>query len=375
MAYEIPLFDLNYGPEEEAAVSGVLRSRWISMGPCVQQLESWFASHLGVSHAVALTNCTAALHLAMIVLDIGPGDEVIVPSLTFVATVNAVRYVGATPVFADLASIGDLTLDPAHVEAQITPRTRAIVVMHYGGFSADMDAILTIARRHGLAVVEDAAHAPASTWKGRALGTLGDVGCFSFYANKNLTCAEGGMLVAERDDLARRAALLRAHGMTTLSFDRAQGHATGYDVLELGYNYRLDDVRAALMLAQARKLEDDIARRRHLREAYEARLAGIDGIVVPFRGRGGESSNYILPIVLREGGSERREAVRERLAARGIQTSVHYPAVHRFSIYAQERRPLPISEHAADHELTLPMYPALAEAQVDTVCRALKESL
>lgn len=375
MAYDIPLFDLNYGSEEEVAVLDVLRTRWISMGPRVQELESWFERHLGVTHAVAVTNCTAALHLALAVLDVGPGDEVIVPSLTFVATVSAVRYVGATPVFADLVDLEDLTLDPRDVAAMVTPKTRAIIVMHYGGFATDMEAVLAVARRHGLAVVEDAAHAPSSTWRGRMLGTLGDVGCLSFYANKNITCAEGGMLVTARDDLARRAALLRAHGMTSLSFDRAQGHATAYDVLELGYNYRLDDVRASLMIAQAHKLADDIARRRSLRQAFEERLVDIDGIHVPFHGRGDESSNYILPIILREGGYARRDAVRERLAAGGIQTSVHYPAVHRFSFIGAERRTLPVTEHAADHEITLPMYPALTETQVDAICCALKESL
>ncbi len=375
MEFKIPLFELNYGPEETAAVVRTLESRWISMGPAVQELERRFGEHLDGCDAVALNSCTAALHLALRALDIGPGDEVIVPSLTFVATVNAVRYVGATPVFADVAGLDDLGLDPADVRRQITPRTKAVVVMHYGGFAVDMGAIGALAGEHGLAVVEDAAHAPAAAWNGRPLGTIGDAGCFSFFANKNITCAEGGMLVSRDPEVAARARLLRAHGMTTMSFERAKGHATAYDVLELGYNYRLDDIRGALMLAQLDRLAEDIRRRSAVRRSYEDGLADLEGVVVPYRGFAHESSHYIMPVVLREGGAEYRDAVRQRMAERGVQTSVHYPAVHRFSIYEPYRRTLPLTEHVADHELTLPMYPALTPEQVTYVCDALRGAL
>lgn len=375
MEFKIPLFELNFGPEETAAVERTLASKWISMGPNVQELEGRFAAHLGGCEAVALTNCTAALHLALAVLDVKPGDEVIVPSLTFVATVNAVKYVGATPVFADIESLTDLSVDPQDVRRKITPATRAIIVMHYAGFAADMDPILAIARQHGLAVVEDAAHAPASRYNDRWLGNIGDVGCFSFFSNKNITCAEGGMLTARDEKLARRARLMRGHGMTTMSFERAKGHATSYDVIELGYNYRLDDVRGALILAQMDRLEADVVRRTQIRQEYEEGLAGIPGLVVPYRDFPHRSSHYIMPVVLEEGGAERREKVRDRLAKLGIQTSVHYPAVHRFSIYEPHRTALPLTEHVADHELTLPMYPGLTSQQVATVCGALRKSL
>jgi len=375
MEFRIPLFDLNFGPEEEEAVLKTLKSKWISMGPNCQQLERDFAAMVGTDHAVAVTNCTAALHLALKILDIGPGDEVIVPSLTFVATVNAVRYVGADPVFADITSLDDLSLDPEDVERKITDRTKAVIVMHYGGFAADMERIPAIAREHGLAVVEDAAHSPAARFGDDYLGSIGDVGCFSFFSNKNITCAEGGMLVTDREDLAARARLMRAHGMTSLSFERAKGHATGYDVVELGYNYRLDDVRGALILAQLAKLSADIAGRRAVRAVYEEELAGIEEIVVPYCGFPHESSHYIMPVVLRSGGADRREEVRRKMAEKGIQTSVHYPAVHRFSIYEQYRSSLPVTDHVTDHELTLPMYPALTADQVREVCSALRASL
>lgn len=375
MDFKIPLFELNFGPEETAAVARTLDSKWISMGPNVQELERRFAEHLGGCEAVALTNCTAALHLALAILDVKPGDEVIVPSLTFVATVNAVKYVGATPVFADITALTDLSLSPEDVRRKITPATRAIIVMHFGGFAADMDPILAIAREHHLAVIEDAAHAPASRYGDRWLGNIGDVGCFSFFSNKNITCAEGGMLTARDEKLARRARLMRGHGMTTMSFERAKGHATSYDVVELGYNYRLDDVRGALMLAQMDKLAADIARRTQIRRVYEEGLAGIPGLVVPYLDFPHQSSHYIMPVVLEAGGATYREAVRDRLAKLGIQTSVHYPAVHRFSIYEPHRTALPLTEHAADHELTLPMYPGLTDDQVATVCAALKRAL
>lgn len=305
--YKIPLFDLNYGKEEEEAVLKTLRSKWISMGPNVNKLEEEFAKHLNIKYAIAVTNCTAALHLALKILEIKEGDEVIVPSLTFIATVNCVRYVNATPVFADITSYEDFSINPDDIEKKITPRTKAIIAMHYGGFACDMDRIMELAKKYDFFVVEDAAHAPDSEYlpcginmtqnkssynrnnippgeprginnktmlnltnnnrdipwgKGKKLGTIGDIGCFSFFSNKNITCAEGGMLATNNDEYAKKAQLLRAHGMTSLSYERAKGHATKYDVIELGYNYRMDDIRGALALSQFKKLKDDVKKRK-----------------------------------------------------------------------------------------------------------------
>ncbi|WP_367362903.1 DegT/DnrJ/EryC1/StrS family aminotransferase [Mesotoga sp.] len=216
MAYKIPLFDLNFGKEEEDAVIEVLQSKWISMGEKTTELENDFAERINARHALAMTNCTAALHLALAILNIGPGDEVIVPSLTFVATANAVKYVCGTPVFADITSLEDLTISPEDIERKITDKTKAIMVMHYGGFACDMDKIMPVAQKHNLKVVEDAAHSPAATYKGKYLGTIGDVSAFSFFSNKNITTAEGGMLITNDDALAERAKLMRSHGMTAL---------------------------------------------------------------------------------------------------------------------------------------------------------------
>lgn len=376
MPYEIPLFDLNFDDDEQRALRETLRSRWISMGQKTALLEQRFAEHLGGGvHAVAVSSGTAALHLAMVALGLQSGDEVIVPSLTFVATANAVRYTGATPVFADITGMQDLSIDPQSVLDRITPKTRAIIAMHYGGFACDMDALAAIARDHNLSLVEDAAHAPASTFHHASLGTLGDIGCFSFFSNKNMTCAEGGMLVTKDAMYAQCARSLRSHGMTTLSFDRAQGHATSYDVTDLGYNYRLDDLRASLALVQLDKLRKDARRRQEIRDLYIRRISRLEDVIIPYVGWPHISSNYIFPIVIREGGAPRRDGIRSRLADNGIQTSVHYPPAHHFSIYAGNHHALPMTDQAAAHEITLPLYAGLTEAQIDRIVRALKDSL
>ena len=247
--------------------------------------------------------------------------------------------------------------------------------MHFGGFGCNMERILAIAAKRGIRVVEDAAHAPNSEYAGKMLGTFGDVGVFSFFSNKNMTCAEGGMLVTADDAYAQSARLLRSHGMTTLSYDRAQGHATRYDVVGLGYNYRLDDVRGALALAQMGKLKPGIAKRLAKRRAYLAALEGMEGIHIPYRSYPFAASHYIFPIVLEAGGPERRDAIRKRLADAGIETSVHYPAGHRFSYYAPYARSLPRTEFIADHEITLPLYEGLTEGQIGFVAETLRTSL
>jgi dTDP-4-amino-4,6-dideoxygalactose transaminase len=373
VAYSIPLFDLNYDHEEEAAVLATLRSRWISTGPRTAEFEKLFAEALGVRDAVAVANCTCALHLALSILGVQEGDEVIVPSLTFVATANAVRYVRATPVFCDIRGAHDLNIDPEQMESLITPKTRAIVVMHYAGFPCDMDRIMDIARTHRLRVVEDACHGPLSEYRGRKLGTIGDIGCFSFFSNKNISIGEGGMLVTDNPAFAERARLLRSHGMTTLSYQRASGHSTRYDVVESGYNYRMDDIHAALGIVQLGKLPNDIRRRALVRERYLDAFEEARGILIPFGRPHDVVSNYIFPVVLEGADAVRRDAVRDAMHERGIQTSIHYPAVHRFSSFEPYRRPLPKTERVSDSLVTLPMHGRLSADDVSRVAAALRE--
>lgn len=375
MDYKILLFNLNFDQAEEDAVVETVRSKWISTGPKNAEFEKKFAEMLGARHAVALTNCTVALHMALLLNDVGPGDEVICPSLTFVATVNAIRYVNAIPVFADVRSMEDLTLDPDDIEKKITPRTKAIMLMHYGGFACDMNRIMTMAEKHNLNIIEDACHGPLSEYEGRKLGTFGSFGCFSFFSNKNISTGEGGMIITNDDALFEKAKLIRSHGMTSLSFDRAKGHSTEYDVIELGYNYRMDDIRASIGIVQLDKLQKDLEIRAELRARYEKNLEGIKEITIPFKGYKYFTSNYIFPIVLNSSTVEKRDQVRGHLAAAGIQTSVHYPAVHRFSIYREFALPLPNTEYAADNLITLPMFSGLSFEQVDYICDSLKDAL
>lgn len=375
MEYNIPLFNLNFDEEEEKAVMEVLKSKWISSGPKCNALEEKFAAMLGVKYAIAVSSCTAALHLAMLAMGLGEGDEVIVPSLTFVATVNAVRYTGAIPVFCDIEGKEQITIAPEQIEALITPKTKAIVVMHYAGYACDMNKIMEIADRHNLKVIEDACHGPMSEYHGKKLGTIGNVGCFSFFSNKNISTGEGGMVVTNDEQAYEAMKLMRSHGMTTMSYERSKGHSTNYDVVKLGYNYRLDDIRAAIGIAQLDKLEPDIEKRNRIRESYIRHLED-DRIVIPFKADKEKSASYIFPVVLSSGNSEQRDALREFLAKNGVQTSVHYPPVHKFKIYeSYATKALPNTEYVADCEFTLPMYGALTEEQIVYICEKVIEGL
>ncbi|HTP02645.1 MAG TPA: DegT/DnrJ/EryC1/StrS family aminotransferase [Anaerolineales bacterium] len=376
MEWKIPLADIDFGPEELTAVDSVLRSKWLTMGSVTQEFEQAFAEYVGAKHAIAVTNATAGLHMACVAAGLSAGAEAIVPSLTFVATANAVRYTGATPIFADIVSDNDLNISVQSIERAITPRTRAILVVHYGGYACDMPAILELARRRDLKVIEDAAHAVGSELNGRSLGTWGDIGCYSFFSNKNMTTGEGGMVVTNDDAYARQLQLLRSHGMTSLTWDRHKGHAWSYDVVELGYNYRIDEMRAALGRMQLRKLNANNQRRRELTEVYREALEELaPRVVVPFEKHPGVSAAHLLPVLLPSGFS--RLHFMESMKAQGIQTSVHYPPVHSFTAYGDTgmERFLPLTEEVAEREVTLPLYPALSSDDVLTVARAVAQSL
>jgi len=373
MEYKIPLFDLNFDEKEEEAVIETLRSKWISTGPKTAELEGKFSEMLSCKYSLGLSNCTVALHLGLVLLGIKEGDEVITPSLTFVATVNSIRYVGATPVFCDIKELNDLTVDPDEIERLITPKTKAIIVMHYGGFPSDMQRVMEIARKHNLKVLEDACHGPLSEYQGQKLGAIGDIGCFSFFSNKNISTGEGGMLVTNNPEYYERGKLLRSHGMTSLSYERAKGHSTTYDVVELGFNYRIDDIHSAIALVQIEKLKDDLDKRIKIRERYIENLKSNEKIIIPFKDNREFVSNYIFPIILKDSTVEKRDIVRNQLHEDGIQTSVHYPAAHRFLIYKQYGGNLEKTEYATDNEITLPMYSKLTDAEVDYIADAVNK--
>jgi dTDP-4-amino-4,6-dideoxygalactose transaminase len=346
------------------------------MGPRVQAFENAFADFCGAAHAVAVANGTAALHLALLAVGCGAGDEVVVASLNFVAAANVIHHVGATPVFCDIVGEDDLNMDPADLEAAIGADTKAIVVMHYGGFACRMNEIRRLAAKHGVAIIEDAAHAPGASYRGEPCGTLGDVGCFSFFSNKNLPIGEGGMLVTNDGDLAERLRLLRSHGMTTLTWDRHRGHAHSYDVVAAGFNYRLDEVRAAVGLVQLERLPAENDARMAIASRYRAALYGQAEMTMPFNDpQALRASSHHLAVVLLPPGVD-RDRVRGELQSSGIQTSVHYPPIHRFSHYARApQRALPSTEKVAGRILTLPLYGGLATSQVDAVVEGLLEAV
>ncbi|MCL5054616.1 MAG: DegT/DnrJ/EryC1/StrS aminotransferase family protein [Firmicutes bacterium] len=371
--WKVPFFDLNIGKEEIKAVQSVLKNKWISMGETTQQFEKEFAQRLKVKHALAVSSCTSALHLAVLVCGIGTGDEVIVPSLTFVASVNAIRYTGAVPVFADIESLQSPLISPEEIKKKITKKTKGILVVHYAGYPCKMEEILKIAREYQLKLIEDSAHSPFVKYKGKYLGTYGDTGCFSFFSNKNLTTAEGGMLAAHEDSLAEKAKLLRSHGMTTLSFERAKGHASSYDVVALGYNYRIDDIRSAIGLAQLEKFQNAQEKRAALIAEYKHLLSQIKGIEIPFL-KEKVTAFHLLPILVDK---RRRDSIREYLHKKGIQTSVHYQPVHQFKIYKNlnKNKGLPITEEYASRVISLPLYPSMRMNQVRLVAEELDRAL
>lgn len=376
MNWRIPLADIDFGPEESAAVQAVVASKWLTMGAVTQEFEQAFANFTGAKHALSVSNATAALHMACLALGIGPGDEVIVPSLTFVATANAVRYVGATPVFADVNGYDDFNISPDEIEKRITPQTRAIIVVHYAGYPCDMPRILAIATKHGLKVIEDNAHGVGATLDGRQLGTWGDIGCFSFFSNKNMTTGEGGMLTTDSDELYEKLRIFRSHGMTTLTWDRHKGHAFSYDVVELGYNYRIDEIRAALGLEQLKKLPGNNTRRAKLTQLYRETMQELTSeVTIPFANHPGVSSYHILPALLPA--NIERVKVMEHLKAQGIQTSIHYPPVHAFTAYREESKSvqLHLTEEIARREITLPLYPTMKDEDVLSVVEAIRSIL
>jgi dTDP-4-amino-4,6-dideoxygalactose transaminase len=369
MPWKVPLADVSVTKADIEVVVEALRSGWLSMGPRTEGFEEAFAAYVGTDHAVAVANGTAALHLMYAAAGLGPGDEVVVPSLTFVATVNAVRYVGATPVFADIASDLEPWLDPRAVDAAITPQTRAIVHMPYGGHPGSLRELEAIAERHGVLLLQDAAHAIGARLDGRHVGAIGHAAAFSFFSNKNLAIGEGGMVATGDAKLAARLRLLRSHGMTASSWDRQRGHASGYDVVATGYNYRLDDPRAALGRHRLARLDEDNARRAEHDTAYRRTLPDSVRPTMPPR-PGMTPAHHLFTIVVADGVD--RDDVRKRLADEGVQTSVHYPPVHGFSVFADAAAPaLPVTERYASRAVTLPMFAHMTAAQRELVVDAV----
>jgi dTDP-4-amino-4,6-dideoxygalactose transaminase len=365
---KIPLFDMRLDEADVEAVAATLRSGWLTMGPRTAEFEQSFARLIDVRHAIAVSSCTAALHLAYLAAGVGPGDEVIVPAITFIASAAAVRHCGATPVLAEVKGQHDPGIDPEDAAALIGSRTKAVCAVHYAGYSCDTSGLTDLCAERGIALIEDCAHHPLSA-------PVGLAACFSFSASKVLACGEGGLLATDDDDVARSVRALRSHAMTSQTWDRHQGHAPGYDIVDLGFNYRLDEPRAALLSSRLGRLQEDVTRRRALVRRYRRSLQSIGGVSVPYRDEEVDlASCYAMPIMIED--QELRDEVRRAMSERSIQTNVLYPAIQDFSAYAsQSSRPLPRSESVARTELTLPLYPHLTFEDQDRVIAALREGL
>lgn len=351
--------------EEEQAVLDVIRSGWLSQGEKVGEFEKIFEDTTGLK-AVAVANCTAGLHLALESLNLAPEDEVLVPGVTFVATVNAVIYAGAKPVPVDIQqNLPHMDLKKA-AEA-LTPKTRAVMLMHYGGYRMDIAAWREFADTHNLVLLEDAAHAPGL----EGIGMCSHAAVLSFFANKNMTTGEGGMILVKDEEIAERLKRMRGHGMTSGTLSRARGHAFSYDVDMKGWNYRMDEMRAALGIEQFKKLSGYNAARKRLMKHYRKKLSHLaPWIEIPFS-RDWPTVAHIMPILLRN--ESRREALMEELRKRGIQSSIHYPMYHKFTWHRKILGDisLPNSEDWCARTLTLPLHPDLTEADVDYVCETL----
>jgi dTDP-4-amino-4,6-dideoxygalactose transaminase len=368
------------GPDEEAAVVAALRSGWVTMGPRAQELEAAFRELLGVPHALAVNSCTAAIHLALLGMGIGPGDEVVTTPISFAATANVLVHVGATPVFADVEP-DTLNLDPRSVAGRITPRTRAVLPVHLYGHPCDMEGLAAVAKRHDLLLIEDAAHAIEATLQGQRVGTGSAAAAFSLYATKNVTTGEGGMLVTSRPELAEAAEVLRNHGLSRGSWRRygAEGFRH-WDILAPGYNYKLSDVLAAIGLAQLPKLDRFWAERRQLVAQYDAALAEVPEIIRPVIRPGVRPAYHLYAVRLRlESLRWTRDQILAALQAEQIGLGVHFRALHLHPYYRQRfgfaPGLCPVAEGASERLFSLPLYPGLTGADVQDVVAALHKVL
>lgn len=369
----IPVARPLLGEEEITEVGRVIRSGWVTQGPEVAAFEEEFAETLGTPHACAVSSCTAALHVALLVLGVGPGDEVITVSHTFIATVNAIRHAGATPVLIDIDPL-TYNMDPELIEGAVTPRTKAIMPVHQVGMPADLDAIYAVAREHGLAVIEDAACAIGSEYRGSAIGGKADLACFSFHPRKVVTTGDGGMIVTRREDLDRKFRPLRQHGMSVPDSVR---HAASKVIFEqyigLGYNYRMTDIQAAVGRVQLRRLPGMLERRRAVAARYNAALKGHPHLRPPFVPEYANPNFQSYPVRVAKSSPIARDDLMQQLLNRGIATRRGVMSVHREPAYTSAYPPisLPNSEAATDEVIMLPLFAQMAEEELDRVVDAV----
>jgi dTDP-4-amino-4,6-dideoxygalactose transaminase len=373
----VPLTDIAMPEQDVEAVLDCLRSGWLTMGPRTKAFEQALARYVGTPHAATVSSGTAALHLACQAAGLGPGDEVIVPAITFVASASACRYVGAEPVLCDVLGAHNFNVDVEDVARRITARTRAVIAVHFCGYPADVLALRKLCDEHGLVLIEDCAQAIGAhvDAAGRQVGTVGELGCFSFFSKKQLCVGEGGMVCTADEKLDASVRLFRSHAMTSSTWDRHRGHDPAYDVVDIGFNFRLDEPRAALGLSRLQRLDADIAARRVIVRAYRERLADTPGVELVFDEQAvARASHFAFPVLLAD--RDTRDRFRDELKAKRIQTT-WYPALHTFTEYRHfaPAGGLPRALEAADRHCALPLSASMDEAAVDAVVQAVRRAL
>jgi dTDP-4-amino-4,6-dideoxygalactose transaminase len=379
VSQRIPFARPSIDENDIAAVVEVMRSGWITSGPNLSALESELAAYTGARYVNAVNSCTAALHLALAAWDIGPGDEVITTPYTFTATGNVIVHMGATPVFVDIRD-RDANIDPDLIERAITSATKAIIPVHYAGEPCDMERITAIAKAHGLKVLEDAAHAIGTRYRGVPLGTHSDAVAFSFYANKNMTTAEGGALATNDEELSNRVRVLTLHGMTRDAWKRYDAAGSWrYDIVEFGFKDNLTDIAAAMGRTQLRRLDHFIEERTRIAQRYFANLKDEEHIRLPSFSEEHRQAWHLFVIRIEPSSPVPRDEVIRRLNEAGIGTSVHFIPLHYFTAYQSlgrwQKGDFPIAEQMHEEVISLPMYPDLTNDEVDTVCDELRRAL
>ena len=372
MNWRYPLSTLPMPQEDVSAVLECLESGWLTMGPRTQAFEAALAEELDVPHVVCVSSGTAALHLACLAAGLEAGDEVIVPSATFVASAAAARYCGAEPVFCDVVAASSPLIDPADVERRLTERTKAVMAVHFCGYAADTDALRALCDEHGLMLIEDAAQAICARVgaSGAMAGTAGHLGCLSFFSKKQLCVGEGGAVICSDGDLATKVRSLRSHAMSSVTWDRHRGYSRSYDVDDVGFNFRIDEPRAALGMSRLPRLAGEIERRREVVRGYRERLTGTPGIDLMFDDEAVEpASHFAFPVLAAD--RTARDRARDGLSERGIQTT-WYPAVHRFSGY-ESGVALAHTEEFAERHFCLPLSPTLEDGDLDDIAAAVAE--
>ena len=372
----LPYFQPLIGEEEIEEVMDTLKSGWLSMGPKTVKFEELIAEYTGAKEAIAVSSCTAALHVSLITLGIGKGDEVITTPFTFAATGNVVIHVGAKPVFVDIKR-DTYNIDPEKIEEAVTRQTKAIMPVHYAGQACDMEAITEIAQRHDLYVIEDAAHAIGAEYQGRKVGTISDTTCFSFYATKNITTGEGGAITTSDGKLAEKLRVLRLHGISKDAWKRYLAEVSWYyEIQDCGWKYNMSDIQAALGIPQLKKLDGFIETRRKYAKIYNEEFGKIEGIITPYEKPGVKHVYHLYPILLEA--FDRDEFI-ERMAKKGIGCSVHFIPLHLHPFYRDrfgfEKGDFPNAKWVYEREASLPLYPRMSEEDVWLVIDAVKEIL